>query len=106
LLEASYPPTQSRYYNLSQILTIESENEFDVIMLGDRSEGKIVGMIGKTRNGFVFYPEYDSEREYAPTETYAETFINAFIEIANDPALAHEFAILSGRKALSDTELF
>lgn len=107
LLDVEYPLTkQPDYYTLSQIITIETDNEIDFIILGDHNSTSIVGYVGKREGKFVFIPENDSQREYAPVETYPEIMVNVFIEIANDPSLAHELAILSSRKAMSDTEPF
>lgn len=107
MLDVEYPLTkQPDYYTLSQIITIETDNEIDFIILGDQTSTSIIGYVGKREGKFVFIPESDSQREYAPVETYSEVMVNVFIEIANDPGLAHELAILSSRKAMSDTELF
>ncbi len=105
MLQVSYPQAES-YYTLSQILTIEADNEFDFILLGDRNEGTLLGYITESKNGFLFTSEIDNERLYPFAKTYEGALLCAFIDIANDPGLAHELAVLSSRKSLNDSELF
>ena len=107
MLDVTYPlTTQNDYYTLSQIITIETDNEADFIWLGKADSGNLIGYTTKRDGLYVFSPETDTGREYAPTQTYAETMLNVFIEIANDPALTHELAVLSSLKAMNDSELF
>lgn len=107
MLDVTYPiTTQKDYYTLSQIMTIETDNEADFIWLGKADTGVLIGYMTKRDGWFVFSPENDNGREYDPTTTYAESMVNVFVEISNDPALSHELAVLSSRKAMNDSELF
>lgn len=105
MLQVSYPQATG-FYTLSQIITIEADNEFDFVILGDSNTGTLVGYITESKNGFLFTSEIDVERKYPFADTYEGALLCAFIDIANDPALTHELAILSSRKSMADSELF
>ena len=105
MLQVSYPQATG-YQTLSKIITIETDNEFDFILLGDSKTGTLLGYITESKNGFLFSSEIDNRRMYPFTKTYDGALLHAFIDIANDPALTHELAILSSRKSMADAELF
>jgi len=105
MLQVSYPQATG-YQTLSKIITIETDNEFDFILLGDSQSGTLLGYITESKNGFLFSSEIDNQRQYPFTQTYEGALLHAFIDIANDPALTHELAVLSSRKSMADNELF
>ena len=105
MLQVSYPQATG-YQTLSKILTLETDNEFDFVILGDSKTGTLLGYITESKDGFLFTSEIDNQRNYPFAKTYEGALLCAFIDIANDPGLTHELAILSSRKSMADAELF
>jgi hypothetical protein len=105
MLQVTYKSTKSDH-TLSGILSIEANNEMDLITLGNPDTGTLVGMIYEQHDGFVFTPEAEDLREYDAVSSYGEAMLNVFIEIANNTLLSHEFAVLVNRKAMANKELF
>jgi hypothetical protein len=104
MIQVDYPKATTQL-NLSGIFSIEADDQFDTIFLGDKNSQVCLGYIGYINGQYLFKP-YDTEHEFEPKATYQDCLLDVFIFIANDPDHAQEFAVRSLRKVLdSDYEV-
>jgi hypothetical protein len=98
MLQVDYPKATNQL-NLSGIFSIEADDQFDTIFLGDKKSQTCLGYIGNIDGSYLFKP-YDAEHKFDPKPTYQDCLLDVFIFIANDPDHAHELAVLTLRKVL------
>ena len=92
-------PEATDQLNLTGIISIESDLDFDTIFIGHPKEDKCLGYVGKVGDQFRFVPLEGKDR-FPDRNSYEECLFDLFVLLANDPDYAQEFAVLAMRKVL------
>lgn len=99
MLDIKYPEIDNKNRTLEGIFTIETNPQYDTILLGDEETGIELGFVTSHKDGtFYFCSVYEVEHPYPRRSSYAEVWQDILTLIVNEFDLMVEMAILANRK--------
>jgi hypothetical protein len=98
MIGITYPGITTEDRALTDIITIDSNTDYDTIYLGS-IENILLGFINQTGNYFEFVPQTQIDNPFPKRSSYQGCLADIFTLIANDVDLAIEFTVLTYRKA-------
>ena len=99
MIGITYPGITTEDRALTEIITIDSNSDYDTIYLGSIENNLLLGFINQTGSYFEFVPQHQIEKPFPKRSSYTSCLADIFTLIANDVDLAIEFTVLTYRKA-------
>jgi hypothetical protein len=96
--QIQYPPMTDESRSLTDLLSIESRQDYDTIYLGSPADGKFLGYIEYQNEVFRFYPETQTNSPFPARTTYYSSLFDSIVFVINDLDLCVELCILTNRK--------
>lgn len=93
-----YPPMTAQNRSLTDLLAIESHEDYDTIYLGSDDQRQALGYIEYRDDVFKFYPMAEVSSPFPPRSTYYSSLCDVLVYVINDLDLCVDLCILSNRK--------
>jgi len=98
MLSIQYPPMLDQSRSLTDLLGIESHDDYDTIYLGSDEQRQLLGFIEYRDEWFKFYPSIKISTPFPPRSNYYSSICDVLVYVINDQNLCVDLCILSNRK--------
>ena len=102
--EIQYPAMTEERRSLTEILSIQSHNDYDTIYLGSIADGNLLGYIEYRTGVFIFYPQSEMTHPFPNRTTYYGALFDSLVYVVNDLELSIDLCILTNRKVNKESK--